>query len=764
MTMRRLVSLMLLITWFGMAPFPSAGQQRRRPLRVTPQERKGAPEIPAGKERGPSIRIALLGDVMSFTLSSAGPIARVTDERDGRALLGDKELRIVLSKPPAHASPVFTVEIPSVEDRKSAEKLSKQLGRQYHHSSTIAEDVAGRKLLVRVGRFTSQGAAAVFVDTLKKAGHPRARVIRQPAPKSTRPALLAVSEGGEPSARSSDSLAFVSFTDAPLRVNGTAYRGRIEARLNSRNTLVVVNELPLEDYLLGVVPNELSPTHYPEIEALKAQAIAARTYAIRNLGKYRGEGFDLYADARSQVYGGKESEQPLSSRAVVETAGLVLTYDAEPIDAVYTSTCGGRTENAEVIFARPLPYLRSVLCSPEKDWIARHELPSRRKPYLERELAWLEFAALELPREVSSGFLSGKPSEDQIQDWLGSLAQLLGRRPSSSSKARAVSHTRSEPGGEKKAVRFDIGKWYGFAQLLADGYYPDGYVELMLSDQDINYLLDFPDSADLPSAHRAAFAMLLRDGLIGPTDEGAIKPKANLTRREALFTLARILERSGALQFESGVVRHFRPGVLTVRQDRIASRALDVDGQAYLYRKVGTACLPVPRLTIVGGERVRFHLNRNGAIDYLEAEVAPNGLASDRFSPLSRWEQKISRSDLMALLKKSEVDVGQLLDLKPSRMGQGRRVAELEVVGTRATKVLKGSSIRNALGLRENMFVIDRRYDEQRRVTDFIFFGRGWGHGVGLCQMGAYGLALEGANAERILKSYYTGAELAKRY
>src|SRR5262245_15670851 len=95
---------------------------------------------------------------------------------------------------------------------------------------------------------------------------------------------------------------------APLEMDTRAYRGAIEVFGNTRRTLTVVNELPLEDYLLGVVPNELSPTTFGQLEALKAQAVAARTYIERNLGQYRDEGYDICATDACQVYFGVRTE------------------------------------------------------------------------------------------------------------------------------------------------------------------------------------------------------------------------------------------------------------------------------------------------------------------------------------------------------------------------------------------------------------------------------------------------------------------------
>jgi peptidoglycan hydrolase-like amidase len=147
-----------------------------------------------------------------------------------------------------------------------------------------------------------------------------------------------------------------------LQVDDRSYRGALEVFGNARNTLTLVNELPLEDYLLGVVPNELSPSTFGQIEALKAQAVAARTYAVRNMGQSRQEGYDICNTDACQVYMGAGTEDPLATQAVRETRGIIATYNGQPINALYSSTCGGKTESAENIFQEKLPYLVSVMC------------------------------------------------------------------------------------------------------------------------------------------------------------------------------------------------------------------------------------------------------------------------------------------------------------------------------------------------------------------------------------------------------------------
>lgn len=135
------------------------------------------------------------------------------------------------------------------------------------------------------------------------------------------------------------------------------YRGSMEI-LPRDGMLTLVNVVDFEPYLWGVVSSEMSP-RYP-LEALKAQAVAARTYAARNLGRLAAQGFDLDDTAACQVYGGIFSEDPRTTQAVNETAGMVLTCEGKLIDAVYSSTCGGYTESAEDAWGHPAPYLVSV--------------------------------------------------------------------------------------------------------------------------------------------------------------------------------------------------------------------------------------------------------------------------------------------------------------------------------------------------------------------------------------------------------------------
>jgi stage II sporulation protein D len=143
-----------------------------------------------------------------------------------------------------------------------------------------------------------------------------------------------------------------------LSLSGRRYGGIIDAFVNPLGRPVIVNDLSMEEYLRSVVPRELGPQRFPQLEALKAQAVAARTFAVSSLGMYADRGFDVFDDTRSQVYVGIDAEHPLSSRAVEETRGMVATHRGKPIVALYSSTCGGVTEAFHLIFkGGPIEYL-----------------------------------------------------------------------------------------------------------------------------------------------------------------------------------------------------------------------------------------------------------------------------------------------------------------------------------------------------------------------------------------------------------------------
>lgn len=147
-----------------------------------------------------------------------------------------------------------------------------------------------------------------------------------------------------------------------IQWSGKSWRGRFKVFLNPRGKLTVASRMPLEDYLLGVLPGEIGPLAEDLVEAGRAQAVAARSFTLYYTGRRGVEGFDLFSTVEDQVYGSLESEKPLATRCVESTSGEVALYQGAPIRANYSSTCGGITADVwEAWPTPPLPYLVSHL-------------------------------------------------------------------------------------------------------------------------------------------------------------------------------------------------------------------------------------------------------------------------------------------------------------------------------------------------------------------------------------------------------------------
>ncbi|WZL71542.1 SpoIID/LytB domain-containing protein [Clostridiaceae bacterium 35-E11] len=160
-----------------------------------------------------------------------------------------------------------------------------------------------------------------------------------------------------------------------IQVDGKKFRGNIIIDRYADSDLTIINQLDFEEYLYGVVPREMSG-EWP-IEAQKAQAVAARNFAVEKLRSHQQYGFDLCAGTHCQVYGGYSSEHPRSKTAVDETRGKLLTYNGKIVTAFYHSNSGGHTEDVENIWSSPVGYLKGVedpysIGAPNDSWTKKY--------------------------------------------------------------------------------------------------------------------------------------------------------------------------------------------------------------------------------------------------------------------------------------------------------------------------------------------------------------------------------------------------------
>ncbi len=155
----------------------------------------------------------------------------------------------------------------------------------------------------------------------------------------------------------SDRIVIKSGQDGFVSTKKRWYRGNLIIQ-NYNGKLTVINDVDIENYLKGVIPSEM-PTSW-DVEAHKAQAIAARSYALANLGKRANKGYDLDDTPKDQAYGGASAECRGTTKAVNDTRGIVLTHNQKIISAFYTASAGGKTKTANAAWGGNVPYVRSV--------------------------------------------------------------------------------------------------------------------------------------------------------------------------------------------------------------------------------------------------------------------------------------------------------------------------------------------------------------------------------------------------------------------
>jgi stage II sporulation protein D len=512
--------------------------------------------------------------------------------------------------------------------------------------------------------------------------------------------------------------ALVAWADA-------TYRGRLAIRATARGTLHVINRVGLEDYLKGVVPAEMGPRLYDEPEALKAQAVAARSYAAKHRGQFASEGYDLCATPRCQVYSGTSAESPLSTRAVEETAGEVLLWKGAVADALFTSTCGGRTENAADVMAGyaavDAPYLASVACFGET------------------------------PQTIDSSVAVKK----------GSMT-LLGAR----GRALAVGFGGGEGPGISQKARDEVRRRLGLAAFGASRPHPLSvpavYTEIAsAAGFDTALLSEESERAGLPEKWsekaKASFAALQRFQLGGgsalPTDR-ALKPE------EAAGIYAVLLARLGDFEdVEGRITRQDETGIEVKSSKGRSSYSLSKQSSV-LFEGGNEALNQVARRSFFIVDRVRVFVRDGKALGIVFPPAASAG-AYDRESAWEHWTRRVTAAELGAKLRERDGtrNAADPTGVAVTARGASGRARAVAVATPKGTLTLNGLEIRFALGLPENLFNVVAGTGEDG-VRVFTFYGRGWGHGVGLCQTGAFGMALAGRTYREILAHYYPGAEI----
>ncbi len=539
----------------------------------------------------------------------------------------------------------------------------------------------------------------------------------------------------------------------PIRFNGKAYRGKLEMFVNGRGTLSVINVVKLEDYVRGVVPNELG---LPSLEAQKAQAVAARTYAVSKIGQFANEGFDVFPTTQSQVYKGSSSETTMGNQAVVETKGVLALYQGKPIRAMYTSTCGGRTENVKNIYTDfDAPYLKGVECAIEgKEYFDSLLIKSNREAAKIKDEKYLELVRI-MSQFSTNGFqlntnrftdewFEQTPTDGETANWIGQLSlRFLKGIPQISS---------------------EFSKNIEFAKHLSSMLYTQELTDVLMVDADINYQLSFNDANEIPQNMRSNMAMLFRDGWLSLYPDATFRPNEKMSRSRLIRQIYSIYAKKKWLPtLQTGVTKSSVDGKLVLRNGK-SERQLVINPGVFLFRQFGDTLYQVKETALIGGESVSYKTNAAGEVIYLEVKPSATTALPERTSQFTLWNTSLSASNAQSKLARYVKGFGTLYDVNITKKGFSRRVIEIEIVGSNGKFKLEGGKIRSAFRLKEQLFVLNKRYDSNGRVASYNFTGRGLGHGIGMCQMGAYGLAKQGYKYDRILKHYYSGIDLPRSY
>jgi peptidoglycan hydrolase-like amidase len=683
--------------------------------------------LPVPPETAPSgvlFRVGLKSDVTE--LSFGPPGRRWIVSAGGRAELLRGSLKI---RPEGKRSVSFQVQAGAYSQEGPARELVDRLAAQTGTAGSVAFSADRGVYRALLGAFPDRAAADAFAERLRASGQDAFTVEGSTVAESDGAAISLSGEDGASRRLPSPIRISAEPADGPIVWDGKPYRGSVAILVNARGTLNVVNRIDMEEYLYGVVPAEMGPKRYDELESLKAQAVAARTYAFAHRGQFDAEGYDLCATPKCQVYAGLSAEDPLSTAAVDATRGLALGYDGRFADALFISTCGGRTENVENVFGEtPVPYLVGVDCG---------------------ELSTISLAGAALDRRAA-------PRERTGLEWRGyALERHFGkRRPT---RADILSLAQNWAGVARAGAPP--------ASLAASAVYPSliaafGLGEargVHLGSREADYYQEAPAlSGRLAAAALEAYEFLFRFRF--GAGEPLPPPDRTLTEEEYSGLLLSAALRTAAVSEGSGrfLSRDGSNVWVKTSEGRVG---LPVDPELPLARRAGDRYLPAPSLTLRAGDHLRWW-KRGASVLALWVETDAAGPTFERDSSWTEWVRRVPARELARRMA-GRVAGTEVREITVTRRSSSGRAIEMRVVTDAAQIVLKRFDLRQAVEMPDMLFTVEKVRGPQGDA-EFLFLGRGWGHGVGLCQNGAWGMAIAGATYDQILAHYYTGIQIVQ--
>lgn len=714
------------------APPPKATPQRQQqPATIAASPNRLTPVASAQRTiADPRIRVGLLNDQSSVTFPRIA---------DGYYLITDAGPSVLRrgftdTAPLSNAPARYAVQMAAISDKSSADAFVARVHTETgQRVDALFDPSASNGGIYRIlaGDFADSASAQPLRDQLQQRGYgTNMLIVRRPSDQPFQRVHQIVDDEGDRYTITADSVLVLPVSAETVTIDQKPYRGGARVMLNPRGTLNVINELNFEDYLRGVVPAEMGSKIFDEIEALKAQAIAARTYAVKNMGQFRTEGYDICPGPACQAYKGFSGEESMTDQAVRETAGLVMTYNGEIIDALFTATCGGETSDVGTMF------------------------PGRNEPYL-RRVRCVEMEMTSLDGRADSGMLTEQQVNARV---FGAVAGLPDTSASWAARdvsvavaaaLRAIGATAASLPAPASSRRGDVLRYLAAVMNL------DANARVLTLPEDRKYF--FPQTGNPESPDYQAAAFLIKYQLMPTQEIDRIDMNAAMPREELYALLNSWLRKHEMLQEITGKISAINGRTITLKADG-KNTNFDLPAGIPIFRRLGDRYQEYRTVPVMIGDRAYLQRsgNRNVALIVL---ANYDGASFDRTSSFADWTRSYRADELVKSINNRN-PIQQLIDLKPLTIDASQRIAELQVTAEGGrTFVLRGLPVRWSLNVPDNLFVIEKTKDPDG-VDRYTFFGKGWGHGVGMCQVGAYGMAFRGYKAADILKRYYTGIEI----
>jgi len=740
--MKRTAVALSLLVFAACASAPPAPPSR--PPVVTPAVTPVAPPSPPARSANamtpvatvakaiaePRIRVGIVNDQATVTFPRvAGGYYIVSDAGSAMIRRG-----FTMTAPVPDAPAHYAVQVSAISDIVSANALAEKLRADTQQRVDAVLDTAGTAYRVIAGDFTTSNDAQPLRDQLTQRGYgTNLLIVKRPTDQIFEKKHQIVDDEGERTTLAGESVLIMPVSADTLTIGDKVYRTAARVFINARGTYNVINELNMEDYLRGVVPAEMGPKIYDELEALKAQAIAARTYAVRNLGQFRREGYDICAGPACQAYDGIIHEEALTDRAVRETAGLVATYNGKPIDALYTATCGGETSDVGTMF------------------------PGRNEPYLKR-VRCVEDEVLTIAGRADSGLLTEQQVNARLFAAIAGLPD-AGTSWSAREVAQAVTVAMQKLHFDPRSTAAPVSSRRGdvLAYLAATLDF-DRYSTVVTMPEDRGYY--FPQSAAKETTPYRAAAFLIKFGFLPAEGIDRVDMNAAMPREELYGLLGSWIRKHGLISDATGKIVTIAGRDLTLKIDGKPTR-FTLPANTPVFRKINDRYQEYRSAPVTIGDRATITSEGGKTPVALVINAYLDGASFDRSSSFASWTRSFRADDLVVSINKRN-PIRQLQGIRPLTIDASQRIAELEVTAEEGrTFVLRGLPVRWSLNVPDNLFVYEKTQDADG-MDRYTFYGKGWGHGVGFCQVGAYGMATRGWTAQQILMHYYTGIEIQK--